>query len=86
MLKLSRLFALLLMATLLYAQGPSQFKPGFNLFSKEQDVQLGQENAAQVRKQMTMVNDPFLKNYVNQIGKRLAASQEAQASGFPFTF
>jgi predicted Zn-dependent protease len=80
---------LLLLGTLLYAQnpeGPTRFKPGFNLFSKEQDVQLGQESAAQVRKQMTIVDDPFLKNYVNQIGKRLAASQEAQASGFPFTF
>ena len=81
--------ALLLFGSLLYAQSPespTRFKPGFNLFSKEQDVQLGQESAAQVRKQMTIVNDPFLKNYVTQLGKRLAASQEAQASGFPFTF
>jgi predicted Zn-dependent protease len=71
---------------LLLAQGPSRFRPGFNLFSKEQDVQLGQENAAQVRKQMPIVSDPFLNEYVNRIGKRLANSQEAQESGFPFTF
>jgi predicted Zn-dependent protease len=87
MAKINRVFPLLLLlSTLLQAQEPTRFKPGFNLFSKEQDIQLGQESAAQVRKQMPIVNDPFLKNYVNQIGKRLAASQEAQASGFPFTF
>ena len=62
------------------------FQPGFNLFSKQQDIQLGQESAAQVRKQMTIVKDPFLNQYVNEVGKRLANSQEARASGFPFTF
>ena len=71
---------------LAWAQGPTRFKPGFNLFSKEQDVQVGQESAAQVRKQMTMVKDPFLNQYVNSIGKRLANAQEAKESGFPFTF
>jgi len=69
-----------------WGQGPTKFKPGFNLFSKEQDVQVGQESAAQVRKQMTMVKDPFLNQYVNSIGKRLANAQEARDSGFPFTF
>jgi len=68
------------------AQGPTQFHPGFNLFSKAQDVQLGQEAAAQVRKQMTVINDPTLTAYVNKIGKRLANSREAQESGFPFSF
>ncbi len=68
------------------AQGPHRFQPGFNLFSKQQDVQLGEESAAQVRKQMTMVSDPVLTAYVNKVGKRLAAGQEAQESGFPFTF
>jgi predicted Zn-dependent protease len=87
MIKLTRIFlALSFLSTLLQAQGPTRFKPGFNLFSKEQDIQLGQEAATQVRKQMTVVNDPVLKNYVSLIGKRLAASREAQSSGFPFSF
>ena len=68
------------------AQGPHHFQPGFNLFSKQQDVQLGQEAAAQVRKQMTVIHDPVLTNYVNMVGKRLASAPEAQQSGFPFTF
>ena len=75
-----------LFVALAWAQGPTKLRPGFNLFSKEQDVQVGQESAAQVRKQMTMVNDPFLNQYVNNVGKRLANAQEAKESGFPFTF
>jgi beta-barrel assembly-enhancing protease len=75
-----------LLATLLWAQGPSQFHPGFNLFSKDQDVQLGKENAEQVRKQMTVIKDPVLTDYVNRVGKRLVSAREAQESGFPFTF
>ena len=78
--------SILFLTGLVFAQGPSRFHPGFNLFSKEQDVQLGQENAAQVRKQMPIVNDPFLTEYVNRVGKKLAASQEAKESGFPFSF
>ena len=80
------LLAIVLFVTLGAAQGPKKFQPGFNLFSKQQDVQLGQESAAQVRKQMTMVKDPFLNQYVNLVGKRLASSREAQESEFPFTF
>jgi len=68
------------------AQSLHRFSPGFNLFSKQQDVQLGQESAAQVRKQMPIVKDPVLTDYVNRVGKNLVASQEAQESGFPFTF
>lgn len=68
------------------AQGMHHFEPGFNLFSKDQDIQLGKENAAEVRKQMKVINDPVLTDYVNKVGNRLVASQEAQQSGFPFTF
>jgi predicted Zn-dependent protease len=82
----SLLCVVISLAPLALAQGPTKLHPGFNLFSKDQDVQLGQESAAQVRKQMVVIHDPFLTAYVNKIGKRLAASQEAQASGFPFTF
>lgn len=79
-------FGLVVLTAIAGAQGPTRLHPGFNLFSKEQDVQLGKESAAQVRKQGVILDDPFLTAYVNKVGQRLAASQEAQASGFPFTF
>src|SRR5262245_52413460 len=74
-------FALLLVTTL-FAQ--SQFKPGFNLFSKEQDIQLGNEAAAEVEKKMTVVKDPALNQYIQTIGKRLASAPEA--GDYPYTF
>ena len=80
------ILGMILGGTLMWAQGPTQFHPGFNLFSKDQDVQLGKESADQVRKQMTVIKDPVLTAYVNRVGQRLVSSREAQASGFPFTF
>jgi len=35
---------------------------------------------------MQMVKDPFLNDYVNRVGRKLANTPEARASGFPFTF
>ena len=77
---------LLVFSVVSFAQEPHRFQPGFNMFTRQQDIQLGDEAAAQVHKQMTVINDPVLTAYVNKVGKRLAAGQEAQQSGFPFTF
>lgn len=77
---------LLLVVAATAAQGPTELKPGFNLFTKQQDIQLGQEVAAEVRKKSTIVKDPVLTEYVNTVGKRLAQSREAKDSGFTFTF
>lgn len=76
----------LLLATVVSAEGPTRIKPGFNLFTKQQDVQLGQELATKIRQHSTIVHDPTLTAYVNAVGKRLAASEEARDSGFKFTF
>jgi beta-barrel assembly-enhancing protease len=83
---ISSFLTLILFIGTAFAQGPHHFQPGFNLFSKQQDEQLGQEAAAQVRKQMTVIKDPVLTSYVNAVGKRLASTPEAQQSGFPFSF
>ena len=71
---------------LAWAQGPTQFHPGFNLFTKQKDVEVGQVYAAQVRQHTIVVHDPYLSEYVTRVGRRLVASREAQESGFPFTF
>jgi Peptidase family M48 len=61
-------------------------RPGFNLFSKQQDLELGQANAKQVLQQYPAVKDQFLQDYVSRIGNRLAQAPEAKQSGFEFTF
>jgi beta-barrel assembly-enhancing protease len=75
---------LLLLACELAAQGPRRLRPGFNLFTKEQDIELGKEAARQVEKEMTVVTDPVLNDYVRRIGEKLAATPEAD--GFPYSF
>src|SRR5215472_2395722 len=61
-------------------------KPGFNLFSKQDDVQIGQENSKQVLQQYDVVKNQFLQDYVKKIGQKLASAPEAKSSGFEFTF
>ncbi|MBL8294901.1 MAG: M48 family metalloprotease [Bryobacterales bacterium] len=61
-----------------------ELKPGFNLFSVEQDVQMGREYAQQIEKEVQVVNDPTLVRFVEGIGRRLASAREAQ--GFQYSF
>lgn len=56
-------------------------KPGFNLFSKEQDVRLGETNAKQVTAQYQVADNRFLQGLCASFGGRLAAAPEARQSG-----
>jgi predicted Zn-dependent protease len=47
-------------------------RPGFNLFSIDQDLQVGKENAAQVDKQLPILDDTTATQYVNELGKQLS--------------
>lgn len=58
------------------------FKPGFNLFTPEQDIELGRRSAQQIAQQVPLLRDERINGYVSQLGKRLAA----KAPGFPFTY
>lgn len=54
------------------AGAQTRIKAGFNLFSAEQDVQIGQQSAAEAEQQLPMLNDRTVNDYVNRIGQRLA--------------
>lgn len=75
---------LLVAAGMVMAQKPKNIKPGWNLFSLEQDIQLGKESAAQIEKQVQVLNNADLNAYVNRIAARLTAQPEA--GKFPYTF
>ena len=76
---------LLATTVLLFAAGARKLpKPGWNLFSKEQDVQLGREAAAEIEKQLVVVSDKNLTDYVNRIGNRLVTRGELDQ--YPFYF
>lgn len=62
----------LLAPALAYGVEALNFKPGFNLYSPQQDVQLGRANAIQIEKQLPMLNDLETVNYITRLGRKLA--------------
>ncbi len=78
------LLAVLVSITAAVGTARTVLKPGFNLFSKEQEIALGKKVSADVEKQMTVVSDAALNNYVAGLGRRL--SRFAPDSDYPFTF
>ena len=61
-----------------------QFKAGFNLMSPQQDIEVGRQNAAQVEREMRVLPDQAVQQYINVVGKRLAA--QAPGEKFPYQF
>ena len=61
-----------------------EIRPGWNLFSPEQDVQLGRGAAKEIEQQVEGVKDKQLTAYVARIGDRLAKA--SQAPDYPYTF
>ena len=57
-------------------------KPGWNMFSPQQDVEVGQQASSEVSKQVPMLNDQRVDKYLNNLGQRLAA----KAPGFEFPY
>jgi Zn-dependent protease with chaperone function len=61
-----------------------QFKPGINFMSPQQDVEIGRRNAMQIERQMRMMADPTVQQYISNLGQRLAA--KAPGEKFPYQF
>jgi Zn-dependent protease with chaperone function len=55
------------------SDGRTQVKPGIDRYSVDQDVALGRSLSRQVEKQMPMLNDRRVDDYLNDLGQRLAA-------------
>lgn len=62
----------------------TKVEPGFNLFSVEQDVQIGRESAAQVEEQLPILNHRPTEQYLSDVGQRLAAV--VSGPDFPYQF
>jgi hypothetical protein len=61
-----------------------QFKPGFNLFSPEQDVEIGRRSAEQIMTETPMLDDSEIDGYIQQLGETLAS--KAAGYKFPYQF
>ena len=79
---ITAILALLISAGIADAQ--TKIKAGFNLFSPQDDVQVGQQSAVQAEQQLPILRDATVQSYVNTIGQRLAAN--AGGPGFQYQF
>lgn len=59
-------------------------RPGWNLFSKEQDIEIGREFSKQVEQQFVVVQNRELTDYVNRIGLRLV--EKGGLEKYPYFF
>ena len=66
------------------AWGQTVVRPGFNLFSVSQDVEIGKQSALQVERQIPMLSQPAISQYVANLGARLAA--RAPGAKYPYEF
>lgn len=76
--------ALALLMSVAVADAQTRIKTGFNLFSAEQDVEIGRQSAAEAERQFPVINDRQVEEYVNRIGRTLA--QNAGGPNFPYQF
>ena len=56
--------------------------PGFNLFSVEQDVEIGRQSAAEAERQLPLLRDRNVDRYLNKIISKLAA--KAPGARYPY--
>ena len=66
------------------AEAQTKVNPGWNMFSAQQDVEIGAQSAAAAEQQLPILRDREVENYVNSIGQRLA--QNAGGPQFQYRF
>ena len=56
------------------AEAQTKINPGWNMFSPQQDVEIGAQSATEAERQLPILSDREVEAYVNSIGQRLAAN------------
>jgi Zn-dependent protease with chaperone function len=64
----------------------TQLKPGWNLFSVQQDIAVGKENASQAMRQLPLCNAPKIDAYLSQLGMKLVAHLDTHGATYPWEF
>jgi predicted Zn-dependent protease len=66
------------------AHTSTHFNTGFNLFSPEQDIELGKLSAEEIKRQAARYGDERTAEYIHRLGEKIAAN--APGYNFPYTF
>src|SRR5690348_10169245 len=81
---MARFTCVIILSLLLARSGRAQLKqvkPGFNLFSVQQDEQLGKEAEQQVHQKLRIVHSAELETYLGSLLNKLKASPRARYFG-----
>ncbi len=87
---ISRKTAIAAFIVLAAALAPSGFaqrtrlKPGWNIFSPQQDLQIGQEVSKQAEQQVVLLNNQKVDSYLDRLGHKL--SSRAPGEKYPYQF
>ena len=73
--------AILALATASFAQ--TKVNPGFNLFSVQQDIEIGQQSAREAERQLQILGDGSIEDYVDDLVERLGDA--APGHKFPYS-
>ncbi len=76
---------LLLSAAVPILADRTPLKPGWNLFSPQQDIEMGQQVSREADAQLQLINNAQALGYLNALGKQLA-SRAPNSRQYPFQF
>src|SRR5438132_7504275 len=75
---------LALVFTAYAADSRTKLKPGWNLFSTQQDIEMGREAAKEAERQLQILNDRQATSYIDSLGRQLAS--HAAGAKYPYQF
>ncbi len=64
----------------------TQLKPGWNMFTPQQDIEVGKRASVDAQKLLPLCNAPKVDAYLTQLGTRLAQKLPAGGVQYPFEF
>jgi len=64
----------------------TQLKPGWNIFSVQQDITVGKQNAVQAERQLPLCNAPKVDGYLTELGMKLVAHLDTHGAQYPWEF
>ncbi len=67
------------------AQEKPRFKPGFNFYKPAQDIEIGKQGVAEVEKEVPLLKDAAVENYIIRIGQNLVPFAPGYKE-YPWTF
>ncbi len=76
--------ALMLVSIPLAVAQRTHLKPGMNIYTPQQDIEIGRETSKQAEQQLALLNNAKVDDYLTRLGKKLAA--KAPGEKYPYQF